>query len=388
MAWYSTGTVSVTNGSKAVTGSGTGWYGALQNGWGFVGPDGRSYEIDTVNSATSITLKQNYQGSTAAAQQYSAYPTMSLTIDLATRINALISDFQAVVDGPGAGKFGYGTEAAPGIAFAADSDTGMRRVSANELALVAGGLDQLILRANIATGGAVQSSKVDATMGKLLRTGAFGWGELSNPETAMDLDDTTLASGAWRTIGTSTGTFPGGGAFFGTLLNIRYDNGNMHQLVRNISNNDVYVRRYRSAAGYGFSPWTMLYAQDNILRTVSQVAGIPTGGLIEKGGNANGQYVRFADGTQICWGQVVATGIVCGVAYAGGFRSGSGTSVNFAAAFIANPKIVAQVDDLTTSDALVIGDTASVSNFQLRYWRPVAATVACSAGYVAIGKWF
>jgi len=42
------------------------------------------------------------------------------------------------------------------------------------------------------------------------------------------------------------------------------------------------------------------YRQGNILGTVSQAAGAPTGAVVERGSNANGEYVRFADGTQIC----------------------------------------------------------------------------------------
>ena len=42
------------------------------------------------------------------------------------------------------------------------------------------------------------------------------------------------------------------------------------------------------------------YGKDNVLGTVSQSAGVPTGAVIERGSNANGEYVRFADGTQIC----------------------------------------------------------------------------------------
>lgn len=42
------------------------------------------------------------------------------------------------------------------------------------------------------------------------------------------------------------------------------------------------------------------YGKDNILGGVSQVAGVPAGALIEQGSNSNGQYLRFADGTQIC----------------------------------------------------------------------------------------
>lgn len=37
-----------------------------------------------------------------------------------------------------------------------------------------------------------------------------------------------------------------------------------------------------------------------VVGTVAQVGGIPTGQVVERGSNANGEYVRFADGTQIC----------------------------------------------------------------------------------------
>ena len=43
------------------------------------------------------------------------------------------------------------------------------------------------------------------------------------------------------------------------------------------------------------------YRRGNILGTVSQSAGVPTGAVIQRGSNSNGQFVRFADGTQICW---------------------------------------------------------------------------------------
>lgn len=38
-----------------------------------------------------------------------------------------------------------------------------------------------------------------------------------------------------------------------------------------------------------------------IVGTVSQSGGVPTGAIIQRGSNASGEFVRFADGTQICW---------------------------------------------------------------------------------------
>ncbi|KAA0913272.1 DUF2793 domain-containing protein [Aquicoccus porphyridii] len=42
------------------------------------------------------------------------------------------------------------------------------------------------------------------------------------------------------------------------------------------------------------------YGRGNLLGAVSEAGGTPTGAVIERGSNANGEYVRFADGTQIC----------------------------------------------------------------------------------------
>lgn len=38
-----------------------------------------------------------------------------------------------------------------------------------------------------------------------------------------------------------------------------------------------------------------------IIGTVSQSGGVPTGAIFERGSNANGSYIRYACGTQICW---------------------------------------------------------------------------------------
>ena len=43
-----------------------------------------------------------------------------------------------------------------------------------------------------------------------------------------------------------------------------------------------------------------VFKQSNILGTVSESGGVPTGAIIERGSNANGEFVRYADGTQIC----------------------------------------------------------------------------------------
>ena len=43
-----------------------------------------------------------------------------------------------------------------------------------------------------------------------------------------------------------------------------------------------------------------VYKQDNILGIVSESGGAPTGAIIERGSNSNGEFVKYADGTLIC----------------------------------------------------------------------------------------
>jgi len=42
-----------------------------------------------------------------------------------------------------------------------------------------------------------------------------------------------------------------------------------------------------------------VFKQSNILGTVSESSGVPTGAIIERGSNSNGEYVKYADGTMI-----------------------------------------------------------------------------------------
>jgi hypothetical protein len=123
------------------------------------------------------------------------------------------------------------------------------------------------------------------------------------------------------------------------------------------------------------------YLKSTILGTVSQSAGVPAGAIIERGSNANGEYVRFADGTQICW----STGIGSTTA-AGPQECGWTFPVAFAsAAVIATP-------------LLEPGTGSDIRNYiaQSRY----SGTVSGSAlflvyatsivGYKAsaVGRWF
>ena len=166
MAWYDTGTVSVTNGSTTVTGSGTNFITGAQIGEAFLAPDDKLYEIAGINSATVIVLADNYLGSTQSGQAYKIVPTQSLVADLASDVTSLISDYATVKDNAGAGKFLDGAVATPGIKFEQDQDTGFYRVGANHLGVAVGGVKKLgVTSTGVDIVGVVTADGLDVSSG-------------------------------------------------------------------------------------------------------------------------------------------------------------------------------------------------------------------------------
>lgn len=149
------------------------------------------------------------------------------------------------------------------------------------------------------TGTAVQSSASDTTDGRILRnsggSGAYGLGgqglvlsDFANPGAYSHF----VAGGG----STALDIPPDGGAFRPGLASFRASSSRLSMLM--FTNAGVAVRNYTGGVAEG--AWNQLYAQRTVLGSVSQAAGVPTGALIETGSNANGSYVRFADGLQIC----------------------------------------------------------------------------------------
>jgi hypothetical protein len=78
-AFYSAGTVTVTNGSKVVTGAGTSWLANADAGMVFqrFGGDPWQYAVASVDSNTQVTLREPYRGATAAGVTYQLSPHIS-----------------------------------------------------------------------------------------------------------------------------------------------------------------------------------------------------------------------------------------------------------------------------------------------------------------------
>ena len=109
MAAYRTGTVTVTSGSRTVTGSGTLWAVTVSPGDEFTIcdanalPTGGRYEVATVDSNTSITLVQNYQGATASGLAYAILNMAgNQTVpQFSNRLSQFFDRQQATLNAPG-----------------------------------------------------------------------------------------------------------------------------------------------------------------------------------------------------------------------------------------------------------------------------------------------
>jgi len=209
MSWYRTGTVTVTNGSKNVTGVGTLWASSVNAGDAFslvdanLNPTGAWYEVESVTNNTTLVLKQSYAGTTGSNKTYCVFNLVGnmTTPSFAQRLAQFFDSFQGLIDKP----------------------TTTPTASSIPIADASGDIDSGWIK--------------DAT------ASVKGVVELAtNAETTAGQDATRAVTPA------------------GFLAGLR----------------------------------------GNIRGTVSVSGGVPTGAVIERGSNTNGEYVRFADGTLIC----------------------------------------------------------------------------------------
>jgi len=120
----------------------------------------------------------------------------------------------------------------------------------------------------------------------------------------------------------------------------------------------------------------IMFNQGNIVGTVSESAGVPTGGIIERGSNANGEFTKFADGTMICTFTVTTS-------------TSGGTTKTLPATFINDTYIV--VGGTNTN----VSASDFTAKFTSRSTTTVSAVMTSNGSLVtstlqaiAIGQWF
>lgn len=214
---------------------------------------------------------------------------------------------------------------------------------------------------------------------------------------AISVDDEVIASYAVDDLDQ-----PGWGGFTAGPVNATsyIIDGTLH--LGNIEIGDISVADYtgRLSGSHGGAKFVngiaTEAAPESIVGTVSQTGGVPDGAIIERGSNANGSYVRYADGTQICWhklnlGSVTANGAGT---YTDPYRT-SGINWTFPATFEASetPVVTGQAESSGgLARAMAIYHTATGSNIAstigaVRLSSDATATTV-TANLMATGRWF
>jgi len=179
-------------------------------------------------------------------------------------------------------------------------------------------------------------------------------------------------SGIWN-----NGPF-GGGTHTGILI-IIVRQGNLGIWQEFLNGENRRWRRY-SANGSSWGAWK--YLATEMVGTVGQSGGVPTGAIIERGSNASGEYVRFADGTQICFLSAISVDLT--VSSGPLYQSGVITAA-FPATFAAVPWGFGSMTN--TVNGWVNPRAISVTELGFSAWSWMSRT-GDTVKLGAIGRWF
>ena len=109
--------------------------------------------------------------------------------------------------------------------------------------------------------------------------------------------------------------------------------------------------------------------------TVSESGGTPTGAIVQTATNADGTYVRFADGTQICWGGITSS-------------NAGQVTWTFPAAFVSTPRV--QGTALATGNGrIVVYSAAGTTSADFGVYSTANALVdGIFTSVMAVGRWY
>ena len=126
------------------------------------------------------------------------------------------------------------------------------------------------------------------------------------------------------------------------------------------------------------------------LGTVSEDEGVPTGAIIESGSNANGEYVKFANGTMICQKSVTTNNIT--TAWGTLYQSAASPVGTFPAAFIAKPYCNMmwrqESNGLAIPAMMDYDDWSETTGPNIALVRPATHPFGGTVYISAIGRWF
>lgn len=373
MTWFTATSVTVNNGQTVVSvNAGDDIQLAQESGGLIIGNNPpveikRSY-LDGSNNK-KIELRSAWPYANQAAQPAVAFPTDG---DLAAATAVL----KQLIDG-----FALATQA--------QAEQGTNNTAAMTALRVKQAIDffrPLTTSTNDTTAGRVwrtndlvkTTSATDSTAGRMLKVGDGGLLANVSIESGVDVNNFNFTRFQGVNGGVNTPT-----TNISILAHYQYSSDwRVQEFKVPLAIPQDYIRgRYN---GTTWSPWFKKYHEGNILGTVSQAAGVPTGAIIQRGSNANGEFVRLADGTMICTRQ-------------GSTSSGGATQFDFEAGFpatfVSNNHLSVNANTNAATPSFqykVSANTTVVTSATLRFNKIIgsAATENVTWNLTASGRWY
>lgn len=434
--FYATGTVSVSNGGTTVTGSGVLWSTVLAGDTLELAGQRVTIAAAPESPYTSLELTAAWTGTTQSGASYTIRydaPSRFTAAYMAVQVRALVAK-AAIIEAsrPSYGVVSVGSNTPPGSPVTNDmyvvgtSPTGAWSGQANALAQWTGSAWQFTApeggttavsaatnatyifsgtawNAYVAPSSFIATLMDDAdeaaartTLGAFAASGVSGYG-------ATLIDDADAAE-AQETLGIS--------AYVSTLLDAADAAAARTTLGMTTIGSDLVTAADAAAARVllggtalrslgtltgaagSFARFTGTGATDAamqaIVGTVSQSSGTPTGAIIETGTGTNGRFIKFADGTLICWGSADLSTNNINTAWAGGFRSAL-IGIILPAAFVGSAIMSAWMSGAAMANGWISGtvvnaDTATGGVYASRV--STATSQSVIVDFIAIGRWF
>ncbi|WP_225694446.1 phage tail protein [Pseudomonas savastanoi] len=357
MPWYKAGTVSVTQNSNAVIGSGTAFIANSRVGDGFRGPDGGWYEVTNIASDTAMSISPNYQGASNSAGGYALAPLQGYVKESADALRALVNQF--------------------GTKLAALGTTGNYDI----LPVTKGGTGRADGRSIFSEVGVQQAAALFGTQGMYM-----GWNAGSQGEGHFVVNRGGGSGGfTWRSVNANN-------TAGGPTMSYSYDGVlTVNQLSLGVALSVALggtggTSQSTARQGLGLSNSAVMPA----VGAVGQSGGVPTGAIIERGSNSNGEYTRYADGTQICAFKIRTIKTLSNSTGPLFFASAE-PARQFPMAFI-NPPSIGITGALESGEGwfagtgLVTSSTSWPAGYVFSQITRTAQQVAVE--YIAIGRWF
>jgi hypothetical protein len=235
----------------------------------------------------------------------------------------------------------------------------------------------------------VTTSQTDTTAGRLLKVGDFGIAGYS-PAITSSADNYELPGyNIWlNSASTEKPSWAGSGILLPLPAVNAVTNSQFFiaSAITDTKTPSLNIRQKNAVTG-DWNDWQEVYHTGNTVGTVSQSGGVPTGAIIERGSNANGEYVKYADGTMICFFESL-TNIITSTKVGYIYSNSPSTSFNFPVTFSATPRVSPAgryTSGLSTASLFIRNVSTTVVTLHAYSH---ANNGEVTPGYTAIGRWY